>query len=230
MSWLDVVLPVDCAGCGAPAALICDGCRRELAGPAAPAWPRPSPAGLPPPWAVADYDGAVRQLVLAYKERGATGLQRPLGRALGRAVRAAAVCSGGGRTVLVVPVPSTTAAIRQRGDDVVLDLARVAAASARRLGVNARVVPALVHARRVLDSSGLGAAERARNLTGALVVRRSCADRLRGRPVVVADDLVTTGATLAEAARALRCRGADVTAAAIIAATRRRGTTVTSRT
>lgn len=77
---------------------------------------------------------------------------------------------------------------------------------------------ALQHRRRVADQAGLGAADRAANLSGAL---RSRLD-LRGLHLIVVDDVMTTGATLAEAARALRAAGAHVPAAAVIAATPRR--------
>jgi predicted amidophosphoribosyltransferase len=78
-------------------------------------------------------------------------------------------------------------------------------------------VRALGHQRRVADQAGLTAADRATNLSGALRVRQD----LRGLRVVVVDDVITTGATLAEAARALRAAGAEVPAAAVIAATER---------
>ena len=64
---------------------------------------------------------------------------------------------------------------------------------------------------------GLTAPERAVNLAGALeVVPRA---RVAERRVVLADDVITTGATLAEAVRALQVTGADVVGAATVAAT-----------
>jgi predicted amidophosphoribosyltransferase len=220
---LDLLFPTECAGCGDAGGLVCDACRVALSGPARLAWPRPSPPGLPPPWAVAAYSGPARSLLLAYKERGTIGAARRLAVPLATAIEAAA--GVGARTAVVVPVPSSRPAIRQRGDDVTLLLARRAASVARRRGLAVSVVPALRHARRVADQAGLGAERRAANLAGAFTVRPGATRGLTGQQVVIVDDVVTTGATLAEAARALRASGVGVGAAAVVAATRRRGET-----
>ena len=219
---LDLVLPVECAGCGERGLVACPRCVTALAGPARLAWPRPSPPGLPPPFAVATYDGVTRALLLAYKEDGAFGLRTPLGRALGHALQVALSSGRPFGSVVVVPVPSTRAARRRRGSDVVAQLALVAAAEARRDGRRVRVLDALRHQRAVADSAGLTAAQRAANLTGAFGVRARHTAVLKGRCVVVVDDLLTTGVTLAECAGALRRAGADVVAAATVAATARR--------
>ncbi len=120
--------------------------------------------------------------------------------------------------VLLVPVPSSRAAVRERGQDHARRLAAAAARALRSDGRAARALPLLAPARRTADQSGLSSAERAANLAGAL--------RVRGRPppgpVVLVDDVVTTGATLVEAARALRAAGVPVTGAAVVAATARR--------
>jgi predicted amidophosphoribosyltransferase len=201
---LDLVLPRDCAGCSAPGRTLCARCAQALAGGPVQARPTPAPPGLPPLVAAAAYDGVVRSLLLAHKERGRLALAAPLGRAL------AGAAARHGRDALLVPVPSSPAAVRARGHD---HARRLAAAAARRLGT--RALPVLVHARGVEDQSGLDAAARAANLAGALQARR----RLDGLVVVVVDDVVTTGATLAEAARALRAAGAEVRGAAVVAAT-----------
>lgn len=220
---VDLALPATCAGCGGPPGLLCASCASLLAAPAVPRWPDPAPAGLPPPWSVADYAGPVRAMVVGHKERGRRGLGRPLGLAL-----AASSAAAGARTnrlldeLVLVPAPSRPAAVRARGYDATARLARLAAGALRGGGFPATVLPVLRVAPGVQDQSGLSAQERAANLRGAMRVPRGLAGLVHGRTVVVVDDVLTTGATLAEAARALRGAGAQVVGAATVAATTRR--------
>ncbi|WP_415840137.1 phosphoribosyltransferase family protein, partial [Nocardiopsis gilva] len=79
-----------------------------------------------------------------------------------------------------------------------------------------RPVPALLHRRRVADQVGLDRSRRRANLEGALAVRPRAVRSLTGPAVVVVDDVVTTGATLAEATRALRAAGVRVAGAAVL--------------
>jgi predicted amidophosphoribosyltransferase len=206
---LDLVLPRDCAGCALPGRTLCPACAAALTGPPAVHRPTPAPPGLPPLVAAAAYDGVVRSLLLAHKERGRLALARPLGTALAGAADVL------GRGPVLVPVPSSPTAVRARGHD---HARRLAATAARRLGVGCRVL--LVQARSVQDQAGLDAAARSANLEGALRARR----RVDGLEVVVVDDVVTTGATLVEAARALTAAGARVRGAAVVGATVLRGT------
>ena len=229
---VDLVLPGGCAGCGRAAVagdvgtLLCASCRHELDGPARQAWPTPVPPGLPCPWAVADYDGAVRGAILAFKEEGRFGLAGPLGIALSRALTAglAEIPVGGrrGAPVALVPVPSRRSAVRARGQDATLRLTRRAAVAVRRAGFPVEVLPVVRIVRGMVDQAGLGARERAINLHGALAVPNRMAWHVRGGAVIVVDDVITTGASIDEMARALRAAGADVLCAAVVAATRRR--------
>lgn len=233
---LDLLLPARCAGCGVPGAL-CGRCRFLLDGAARPVLPSPRPAGLPASWAVTRYEGAVRSMIVAHKESGRGALARPLGAALARSLLAAgtigttattetigmagsAGATGTVTAMLVVPVPSTRAAIRRRGHDPLLRITAAAIGALRSRGVSVHRRTVLAHTRRIADQAGLPAAGRAVNLAGALHVARP--GDVTGRRVILVDDVMTTGATLAEAARALRAAGAEVCAAAVIAATPRR--------
>jgi predicted amidophosphoribosyltransferase len=216
---VDLALPSSCAGCGAAASLLCAGCRAALTGPARTAVPAPRPPGLPLPWAVAEYAGVPRAVLLAHKEQGRLALAGPLGAALARSVRAAA--GGGAGPLLLVPAPSRRAAVRARGHDPTLRLARAAARVLCGQGADVGVAAVLRLRPGVVDQAGLDAGERAANLGGAMRVPGRLAPLVAGRRVLVVDDLVTTGATLREAARALGSAGAWVPAAAVVAATAR---------
>ncbi|MEU4659656.1 ComF family protein [Streptomyces sp. NPDC023723] len=112
------------------------------------------------------------------------------------------------RPVLLVPVPSARRAVRARGHDPVRRIALAAAGELRRTGTPARVAAVLRQRRAVADQSGLGSRQRSDNLAGALTVVPGGARLLcDGGPVVLVDDLMTTGASLAEAARAVRAAG-----------------------
>lgn len=207
---LDLVLPRTCAGCSVPGRALCLSCRTLLAGPALGlVRPDPCPEGLPPVSALLAYEGVAQRLLLCHKERGRLHLTAPLGEGLAAAVRVLTVAP-----VLLCPVPSSVRAVRQRGHDHAF---RLATAAARALGPQASAARMLAPARQVADQSGLTTQQRAANLRGALRATREPQG-----PVVVVDDVVTTGATLVEATRALRAAGHEVVGAAAVAATTRR--------
>jgi predicted amidophosphoribosyltransferase len=105
----------------------------------------------------------------------------------------------------------------------VRELADAAAAELRAAGVPARTVRLLgrVTGRRVRDSAGLDAAQRRANLAGRFRVLPVRAGLPSGSRLVLVDDVVTSGATLTEAARALRAAGQHLVLAAVVAATPR---------
>lgn len=225
VSLLDLALPGRCAACGEPViGALCHRCTDFLAGQL---WtqprvtrPDPCPPGLPVVVAAAPYAGILRMLLTAYKDDDRRDLLPLLGAVLRRPLTALGRPAG---DELVVPVPSSRAAVRRRGDSPLLALAREAVGALGHDGV----ADALHPVRRVADQAGLGHQARAGNLAGAYAVRPAARALLSGRPVVLVDDVVTTGATLVEAARALRAVGARVEVAVTLAATQRqpRGTT-----
>lgn len=219
MSLLDLICPTRCSGCSEPGSVICGRCALVLAAPAVRHRPTPCPPGMPATWVVAGYRGVTRELLLDFKERGVVALGRPLGEGLARAAAAAAVEHPG--PLVVVPVPSAASSVRRRGDDVVWLLARRVAGRLRSQGRNVTGVRALRQLHPVADSAGLSAVARAQNLRGALGIRAAAVRVVAGAAVILVDDLVTTGATLAEAAAVLDAAGARVLGAAAVAATAR---------
>ncbi|MFH9425933.1 ComF family protein [Streptomyces sp. NPDC017529] len=99
-------------------------------------------------------------------------------------------------------------------------MAFAAARDLRRDGVPVRVLAVLRQRRTVVDQAGLSARQRLANVSGALTVVAGAGRPLAAAPVVLVDDLMTTGASLAEAARAVRAAGGKVVGAAVVAAPR----------
>jgi predicted amidophosphoribosyltransferase len=162
--------------------------------------------------------------VIAFKERGRAELAAPLGTALALAV--AGVLAGlrgpPPGPVLLVPLPSSASALRARGRDHVRELTGVAAGELRAAGLPVAEAGLLRRRGRVRDSAGLAARERRANLAGTFVSR---AGEVPGAVLVLVDDVVTTGATLTEAAAVLaeaRRTDAVPVLAAVVAATPRR--------
>lgn len=164
-----------------------------------------------------EYGGVVAHVLGAVKERGRTDALGVLAAPLGVAL-ASALASAGGAAVLVT-VPSARAAVRRRGFRPVEELVRRSGVGRDSVRPRGRPVRGgLVLVREVADQAGLGVEERRVNLEGAL---RASA-RLAGRHVLIVDDVLTTGATLLEARRALEAVGARVEGAVCLAYTRRR--------
>ncbi|GAB3486434.1 ComF family protein [Nocardiopsis coralliicola] len=203
---LALLLGECCAACGTPGGTVCAECAAGLA-------PRPhrcaARSGCPPVWAAGRYTGPDRALLLAFK-RGRRRLAAPLSLRLAAAGRAALGTAGPAARSppVLVPVPARRRGVRARGYDPVALLVRRAAA---RWTPPLPWAPVLRHGRAVADQVGLDRGARRRNLSGALELRRAPPG-----PVLLVDDVVTTGATLAEAARALRAAGIPVLGAAVL--------------
>ena len=216
----DLLLGAACAGCGTAWWGLCPDCRRLLEGrtPYAAA-PVPCPAEFPRTVTSSPYDPLVRGMINAHKEHQALGLTRLLADRLALSVHALLLARGwpGRRPVVLVPVPSAGRVVRQRGFDATLAMTRLAARRLRgRYPIS--VQPALVQRAGVRDQAGLDAQARRANLNGGFRLRSA----LPREPVVLTDDLVTTGSTLAEAVRVLQSAGVTVIGAATVAATERR--------
>ncbi|WEK13823.1 MAG: phosphoribosyltransferase family protein [Candidatus Microbacterium phytovorans] len=197
---LALLFPVWCAGCDRPDRALCDGCREALVADGRATVPVAALDAGVTVVAAYEFDGVTARVIRALKEEGRTGLAAPLGAALRRHLPIDAA---------VVPVPSSRAAMRRRGYAPVELIVR---------GAGRRPLRLLSPARATSDQRGLDRRARAENVIGAFRARGPAA----GQRVVVVDDVVTTGATLAEAVRALREAGADVVGGVAVAATPRR--------
>lgn len=222
---VDLLLGGRCVGCARPGRLLCRPCAAALPAGGHLAWPTPVPVGLVPPWAAGEYAGTLRAMVVGHKERRLLGLRAPLAELLAGAV-ATAVAGAPRGPVLLVPVPSRRGSARARGHDPTAAVTRAAGRRLRAAGLEVVVHPLLRSRAGVVDQAGLGAEERAANLTGSMCCPTPALRRLARRTtharVIVCDDVVTTGSTLREAQRALEEVGLTVLAAAAVAATRRR--------
>lgn len=207
MGWLDdvahVVVGTRCVACENAALGLCRDCAPALRPQARVVRDQPCMVA-----ASGDYDGVLRSALIGWKERGRFTVERPLAHLMAASVLALGVDG----PVALVPIPSRPDRRRARGADVVADLARRSAALLGSVGLQASTVRSLAFVRRVRDQSGLSAAARADNVRGSLAVRR-----VPTVPIVLVDDIVTTGASLGEALRAFRAVGADVAGAAVVA-------------
>jgi ComF family protein len=199
-SLASLLAPPVCAGCGAHAGAtepLCGECRRELRWLAGVA----QLAGLEV-FAPLAYEGPARAMVRALKFRGAT---------LAAGAMAAQIAAGAPPEVLargaLVPVPLHPRRLRRRGFN---QAERLATALGARTGL--RVVDCLRRTGAARTQVGRDRAERLAGVHGTIAVRAGA--ELPRRAVLV-DDVVTTGATLAACAAALRrARVRDVAAVA----------------
>ncbi|HEV8402723.1 MAG TPA: hypothetical protein VGQ31_06780 [Candidatus Limnocylindrales bacterium] len=223
---LDLAFPASCSGCGQEGPPLCAACLPALDGRLAlpGGTPLGLPADIPAPllqldWCAA-FTGVVRDGLHDLKYKGERRLAEPFGAALAR--RWARVGIG---AEVVVPVPVHADRERQRGYD---QAALIAAVAARELGLP--VVRALERRRATVAQFELGRDRRATNVAGAFGVRGVRARgagtatgagagraAVVGRWVLLVDDVVTTGATLAACATALRGAGAAAVSAIAVA-------------
>lgn len=212
---LDLILPLECGGCGAPATRWCDACGHELAAAAdRPQVVTPRLDPEVPVFALGRYAGARRQAILALKERGRGDLVAPLARVLALGVHRLLTWGLVETPLTIVPAPTRRSAARRRGGDPVSRLARAAVAG----HPDVTVAPVLRIRALARDSAGLGTAARERNIAGRVLLRGGPLIGRPGTEVMVVDDVVTTGATARESVRALRTAGARVAAVLAVAA------------
>ncbi len=195
-SALRLLFPPRCVLCGREGDLMCESCRRSFP-------PRLDPDAIPrlpgirAARAVWPYEGNVREIVRRYKYNGLRSLAPVLASEMAYVSREWDPAIG-----LIVHVPAHPARLRERGYDQSELLARELS---RMMGI--RAVPALERVRETaVQARAMNSAERSENVRGAFHVPDP--EQIRRATVLLIDDVLTTGATLKEAARALRRAGA----------------------
>jgi predicted amidophosphoribosyltransferase len=206
---LDLVLPLECGGCGTPSTRWCPACARELAvRPDEPHLITPRLDPGVPVFSLGRYAGARREAIVAVKEHGRADLITPLAGALHFGLMNLQTWGVIDTPLCVVPAPTRRSAARRRGGDPVTRMALAATG-----GLPAITVTRALRMRAfVRDSVGLSSADRQRNIAGRVKVARPVAG-----DVLVVDDIVTTGATAAESVRVLQTVGARVVAVLAVA-------------
>lgn len=210
---LDLALPPRCAGCRREGQPLCRECRTWLLARAnsPPGAPVGLPADIPVPlvqleWC-APFTGVVRRAIHELKYAGERRLALPLGEAIaGRWART----SAGGE--LLVPVPASADRVRERGYDQAVILTEVAARHLR-----LQTVRAVTRSHVTAHQFDLGRAGRLENVGHAFQVDPALVPRIANRWLVLVDDVVTTGATLAGCAEALLEAGALAVSAVTVA-------------
>jgi ComF family protein len=210
-----IIAPHSCLGCGSKDNILCFGCyasqvvRPEpfcaLCGGPSQDWQLCDPcrqrSGLDYVWVGAEYSGLIRQVIHVFKFERARAAYVPLARLL-----ADALPYGDWQ---IVPIPTAANRIRQRGYDHALLLAEQLA--------EVRQLPLLSPLKRTSKSRQVGAG-RARRLLQSEAVFRSVPNiDVKGKHLVLVDDVCTTGATLSAAARVLRQAGAQEVHAVVCA-------------
>ena len=190
-----------CNSCGAPLPgqtdtdVICDDCL---------AIPRPWHAGR----AAMVYGGTGRQLILALKHGDRPDLAPHLGRWLAEA--AAPLTTG---DTIVAPVPLHLRRLLERKYNQAALLADHVARRHRLL----HIPDLLLRGRHTPAQDHRGVLDRFANIAGALQINPRCAGRIVGRPVLLIDDVMTSGATLAAATQVLQGVGAGPISVAVLA-------------
>ena len=186
-----LIFPTRCYGCNAIGLSICTLCRREWI----PHYYKTQTSALSVHSALI-YSPTASRIILAAKENGLQGADDLLIEAIIHVLNKARLDKA---YFTLVPVPSSRQSQRGRGRSFIVDLTKTIS---KHTGI--AVNDCLQVSRRVSDQSGLTRVERISNMQGAFSLRPGSI--LRGDAIVI-DDVVTTGATLQEAARALNSQG-----------------------
>ncbi|UQV58710.1 ComF family protein [Corynebacterium pseudodiphtheriticum] len=202
--FIELVLPRRCAGCGKVGERLCRQCRKLLAQP--PRRIAPKADVLAPVYACGAYGGPHREVILEMKERNNRAIRPYIAAVLRAAVETLQVRGEFSHRLTLVPAPTRARSARLRGGDPITQLCTASGFPTWQAVRLASAMP---------DQSGLNRDDRLHNVRGNVQLVRSVP---RGAEVVVVDDVITTGATLAATVDTLTYAGADVAGCVVLAA------------
>jgi predicted amidophosphoribosyltransferase len=200
---LDLLLPSRCAECSRPPSVYCKDCLSRHTFHTVERVHIVTGAGI----ALSFLDERVARALSAFKEQNQFAIARSM-------VDALLPANPFGKIDVVVAAPSAASSFKKRG---FVPAQIIADRVARRWGLPSSK-SALRFVRQVEDQSALTSDQRQSNLVDSMVA----APRLRAKRVLLVDDIVTTGSTLAEACRAATAAGAEVVGFVVLAETLRR--------
>ncbi len=214
-SLLQMLFPTTCLICALPGPWLCNPCEEKIS-----RVPTGGEIGGMKLWAGAYYGDELSQLILLAKEQNSAPARNYLAQLIVEAFMSAAIIPIQGSAVTLIPIPSSSAANRQRGFRHSYLLARrTASLIERATSQQVEVKEGLRVNRKIADQSNLNRGERERNLSGAYSVdnrhiRRST-QQVPER-IFLIDDLVTSGSSIREGLRALQELG--ITPCGVLAA------------
>ena len=198
----DLLFPRQCAGFRTPGEKLCQRCQKQLLSPPFRVTPR-VPVHVPV-YALGTYSDPHRGVILAMKERKNLAVRREIGAVLGAMLLRLEANGELAECSALVPAPTRPSSARDRGGDPVAGVCRFSGRTVHNVLRLAEDTP---------DQGALSEAGRRRNLQGNVFL-----DSVPSGPLVVVDDVVTTGATLQASVEILLAHGADVRGCVVLAA------------
>lgn len=221
-----ILLPRGCAGCNKPDEILCDTCKNSLSNIYSKDFPGSEYGKL---YACGLYENDVRKAILLWKDHNDVECDTPFSNLISSlalnvisnsglkitntssntTTRSRRSSSKHSAEILIIPMPSSKKSSRKRGRKHVLPLAKAIASNLKNNKINARVCCAIQMRKNVSNKSvqTYGIKGRAERTTHAFNVTKSL---VKGKKVIIVDDIVTSGSTMTNCAISLRKSGAEV--------------------
>lgn len=221
-----ILLPRGCAGCNKPDEILCDTCKNSLSNIYSKDFPGSEYGKL---YACGLYENNVRKAILLWKDHNDVECDTPFSNLISSlalnvisnsglkitntssntTTRSRRSSSKHSAEILIIPMPSSKKSSRKRGRKHVLPLAKAIASNLKNNKINTRVCCAIQMRKNVSNKSvqTYGIKGRAERTTHAFNVTKSL---VKGKKVIIVDDIVTSGSTMTNCAISLRKSGAEV--------------------